>query len=285
MAQASNIQVLQKYVRLVLGLSSIIVGMVCLSKSSFSEKQFKENKSLENMTFIIFTSLFVTLMFVGGSIKKFLQRRLDSKFYAIAGVNSFFLLIICALIFLVKYPRFSTHSALTKSCMEEETKKTSQGRQYNLFSVGSFCLLALVLSLNRQQSLELGIFTVLLGLTLDTSMEIPGQNGPNLWYMFGAALYCIFLMFIRLYIDSLMKPSTSGDNPGNNPGDNLGDNPGNNPGDNLGNNPLAGRLRVNAGTQKSLAILQLLLALSVYFFAPFPRSNSRMTIQKSKVHF
>ena len=51
--------------------------------------------------------------------------------------------------------------------------------------------------------MELGFSSLLLGLTIEASMEIPGSDGPNLWYMFGAALHCIFLIFWKHYMDNL----------------------------------------------------------------------------------
>ena len=40
---------------------------------------------------------------------------------------------------------------------------------------------------------------------MDTSMEIlANDDGTNLWYMFGAVMYCIGLIFSRRYMELLM---------------------------------------------------------------------------------
>ena len=189
-------------VRTVLGVLSAILGMVFLAISSFSEKQFAGNQSLQCIVFIIFTGLFVAFIFVGRSIPSFFEMVCphNSHFSVKALIHCVFFVIISVLSFLIKYPRFNIHSALTASCIHEaEREEISNRNQFNLFSVGAFSFLALLLSSEREKPTELGFSGLLLGLTIDTSMEIPGRNGPDLWYMFGTALYCILLIFLRHY--------------------------------------------------------------------------------------
>ena len=86
-------------------------------------------------------------------------------------------------------------------------ERVSQGNQFDVFSTGSFSLFTLTMSSEREQPVKLGIFSFLLELTMDTSIEILGNDGPNFLYMFGAGVYCVLLILVKSYLDSLMENS------------------------------------------------------------------------------
>ena len=203
--------VIRKNLRTIVGFPSAIVGMAFLAISSFSGKQFVGNyQSLHCLVFVVFTGLFVAFIISGRSINSPLETVCQWHFCIEAGIQCISFAIVSVLAFLIKYPRFNIHSALTTSCIHgEEIKEISHGNQFNLFSVGAFSLLAFLISIETQKPTELGFSSLLLGLTIDASMEIPGSDGPNLWYMFGAALYCIFLIFSRRYVTTLKSMSKS----------------------------------------------------------------------------
>lgn len=145
--------------------------------------------------------MFNGFIFVRWDFHGFLETICYSHFPMKALMKCVCFLVVSMLVFLVKYPRFNIHTALkTSYCNVEEVL---QGVQYKLFSVGAFSLLALLISSEREQPMELGFFNLLLGLIIDSSMEIPGKDGPNLWFMFGVTVLCVLLIFSRKYVDNL----------------------------------------------------------------------------------
>ncbi|KAM6563462.1 hypothetical protein CsatB_023460 [Cannabis sativa] len=200
------------YLRITLGMFSAIVGLIFLSQSSFFKIQFNNNTSSRLFVFASLSALLIFLVFVAPSWSELLQKVWNLNFSLKCLIDSFFLGVVWLLAFLIKYPRFDVHSKYRKSCVEEQGKKMLHGSQYTLFSIGGFALLALLLSSDSHKTIELGLFSVLIGLIMDTSMEIPAyDDGPNLRYMFGAVLYCIGLIFLRRYIESLLGSRDSDD--------------------------------------------------------------------------
>ncbi|XP_060675076.1 uncharacterized protein LOC107424178 isoform X2 [Ziziphus jujuba] len=120
--------------------------------------------------------------------------------------------LVSMLTFLTKYPRLKIHHS--KSTTEEQSNRS--GKVNDLLGVGSFSVLALVISCARERqqgSAGFGVFDFILQLTMDASMEIPAGHGngsgPNLWYMFGAYVYCFLLLIIRNYGNSLAEHGIS----------------------------------------------------------------------------
>uniref|UniRef100_A0A803PJ12 Uncharacterized protein n=1 Tax=Cannabis sativa TaxID=3483 RepID=A0A803PJ12_CANSA len=193
------------YLRIILGVLSAILGLLFLSQSSFFNMQFDNTKSSELLVFATISALLVFLVFVAPIWSDFMQKVWKLNFSVISIIEIVFLGVVWILAFLIKYPHFDVHSKYRKSCVEEQGRKISHGSQYSLYSIGAFALLALLLSSESHRTIELGLFSVLIGLIMDTSMEIPAyDDGPNLWYMYGAVLYCIVLIFLRRYMESLM---------------------------------------------------------------------------------
>ena len=130
--------------------------------------------------------------------------------WAVSGKNhvEIFLLHDCFCgVFMTKYPRFKIHSKYRESCKVVKGERVSQGNQFDVFSTGSFSLFTLTMSSEREQPVKLGIFSFLLELTMDTSIEILGNDGPSFLYMFGAGVYCVLLILVKSYLDSLMENS------------------------------------------------------------------------------
>ncbi|PON32095.1 hypothetical protein PanWU01x14_364230 [Parasponia andersonii] len=193
------------YLRITLGVVSAILGLIFLSQSSFFKMEFDDKKSSKILVFAILSALLFSLVFVARSWSNLLQKVWNLNFSVKSMIDTLFLGIVWLLAFLIKYPRFDVHSKYRKSCVGDQGKEISLGSQYCLYSIGAFALLALLLSSDSDKTMELGLFSVLIGLTMDTSMEIPAyDDGPNLWYMLGAVLYCVGLIFLRRYLESLM---------------------------------------------------------------------------------
>ncbi|PON81552.1 hypothetical protein TorRG33x02_226750 [Trema orientale] len=193
------------YLRITLGVVSAILGLIFLSQSSFFKMEFDNKKSSKILVFAVLSALLVFLVFVAPSWSNLLQKVWNLNFSVKSMIDTLFLGIVWLLAFLIKYPRFDVHSKYRKSCVGDQGKEISHGSQYCLYSIGAFALLALLLSSDSHKTIELGLFSVLIGLIMDTSMEIPAyDDGPNLWYMLGAVLYCVGLIFLRRYLESLM---------------------------------------------------------------------------------
>ena len=164
---------------------------------SLSKKQFGENQTLHFVVFTILTGLFVAFIFLRQNIISFLKSIYGRYYSTKAVVQCISLVMVSVVAFLIKYPRFNIHATLRISCIhEEEIKEILTGKQSHLFSFGAFSLLALLIS-PPHESIALKVSGWLLGLTIETSMEIPSGDVLNLRYMFGTAAYCIFLIFFE----------------------------------------------------------------------------------------
>ena len=74
-----------------------------------------------------------------------------------------------------------------------------------MYSAAAFSLYALVISFEKDQCIELGIFGFLHQLTMDTSIDL-----TSVWYLVGASAYCIVLIFARIYLPSARtRPKSS----------------------------------------------------------------------------
>ena len=179
-------------------------GMVFLTLSSFSEDQFGENLRLQCVLVVILTGLFVANIFLRKNIISFLEN-ICGRYFTKAMIECISFAMVSGLAFLIKYPRFNIHSPeLTKSCIlkDKEINQLYYIIQCRLYVFGAFSLLTLLISAQTQETAVRKVSSWLLGLTIEASMEIPGSDGPNLHYMFGTALFCIFLIFLKHYMDS-----------------------------------------------------------------------------------
>lgn len=200
------------YLRISLGVFSAIAGLIFLSKSSFFAVQLEDTKSSEIFAFAVLSALLIFLVLAARSLNDILRKVWNINVFIKAMVHCLFLGMVWLLAFLIKYPRFNVHSKYRKSCLVEQgNKDISFGSEFNLYAVGAFALLALLLSWKRHKRMELGFFGILIGLIMDASMEIPVDNDtPNLWYLFGAFLFCIGLIFIRRYINHAKEEGRAG---------------------------------------------------------------------------
>ena len=173
-----------------LAFSSTVVGMVFLSLSSFSGEQFGEDHRLQCVLVVILTAFFVAFTFLRKNIISFLKN-VYGKLSTKAMVECISFATVSGVAFLIKYPRFNIHSPeLTTSCIHEdqEINQIYHRIRFRLFFYGAFSLLSLLVSFPRQETVALKVSSCLLGFTIETSMEIPGRDGPNLRYMFATAL-------------------------------------------------------------------------------------------------
>ncbi|XP_062096357.1 uncharacterized protein LOC133802112 isoform X2 [Humulus lupulus] len=228
-------------VRITLGVISAIVGLIFLSQSSFFKIQFNNTTSSRFLVFASLSALLIFLVFVAASWSELLQKQFEDAenlkgvcfitFALLLGysllkapnfinrvakkchgqylvqtmVKSFFFMIVSVEIFMTKYPRFRIHSKYIGSCGVEKGERVFQGNQFDVFTTGSFSLFALTISSEREQPVKLGMFSFLLELTMDTSIEILGNDGPNFLYILGALVYCVLLILVKSYLDSLME--------------------------------------------------------------------------------
>ena len=187
---------------------SATVGLVCLFLSPFSEQQFEGSPNLKGICFIAFSLMFGSFLPQAPKFIDTMVTKCEGRFSVKAIVKSFLFMIVSGLIFVTKYPRFKIQSHYRESSKGGREKKVYQGHQFDVYSTGSFSLFALTMSSEREQPVKLGIFSFLLELTMDTSIEILGNDQPNFLYMLGAALYCALLILVKSYLDS---STTNGD--------------------------------------------------------------------------
>lgn len=185
----------------IIGLLAAFAGIICLFRGSFSENQFKDAVELKIAVFTILAPLVVVFLFKARKCNDVLEKVCRKHIHMKSLVKLVILGCATTVNLLIKYPRFNVHSKYEKC---SQGKEISQGSRFNLYSAGSFSAFALVMSSKRTKDMELGIFDFLLGLTMDASMEIPGNEGPNLLYMLGAYMYCALLVVIRSHLESLM---------------------------------------------------------------------------------
>ncbi|PON57119.1 histone H3/CENP-A [Trema orientale] len=188
----------------IMGPLSAAAGTICLFRGSFSENQFGDGATPKIVVFTVLGLILCVFFYNARNWNNALENVCRKHRFVKALIEYGLLVCASTVNFLIKYPRFNVHSAYTKCCFEEQGNRVSRRTQFNLYTIGSFSFLALVISSKRQKAMELGVFDFLLGLTMDASMEIPGKDGPNLWYMRGAFMYCALLVAMRSYQESLM---------------------------------------------------------------------------------
>ncbi|KAM6567928.1 hypothetical protein CsatA_027056 [Cannabis sativa] len=186
--------------RRICGVVTAIFGLISLSRSTFITFHQFNPLSYIHDTRLMVSLISVLLGFVVFNRNALMQwgtrnLSLSPTFM----IHSSFHGIVLVLVFSSKHSRFAAHREYIKSCscVEEELGETtilhgSGSQLYNLYSVGAFALLAMVLSSHSHKKIELGLFTVLLSLIIDTCMEITS----NLWCLFGALLCCFGLFFL-----------------------------------------------------------------------------------------
>ena len=85
------------------------------------------------------------------------------------------------------------------------TNEENNGSQFDLYSAAAFSLYALGISLEKDQSMELGFFDFLLQLTMDDSLE------TSALYQLSAAMYFVVLIFARIHLAlAKTRPNSNG---------------------------------------------------------------------------
>ena len=183
-----------------------LVGVVCLFLSPFSEQQFEDSPNLKGVCFITLSLLLGFSLLKARELIEVLAIKCHESYLVKAAVKIFLFMVVSVVIFMTKYPRFKIQSKYRESCREPNGKKViSQRNQFDVYSTGSFSLFALIMSCGKERPVKLGIFSFLLELTMDTSIEILGNHKPNFLYVLFASLYCASLILVKSYLDSLIE--------------------------------------------------------------------------------
>ena len=183
-------------------LISASLGIVFLFVCPFSKHQFGDDTAVLEVSFmVIFALLLGYFMSSAPGFIGYMANQCHDKRLVKAMVCSLLLMIFSVFIFLTKYPRFQIHSKHRESCANQRKgKELPHGSQFDLYSAAAFSLVALTISSENEQSVELGIFHFLLELTMDASIETLENKALNLWYTGGAAVYCVMLIFARIFL-------------------------------------------------------------------------------------